>query len=270
MQPLRKRLKAFRASTTRPPLPLPANPRAIDLRGLHKLLVGGLSSICIITAMDLLPICTPAISATRSASATAPRDLYGQFVDEAARRFGIPDTWVRAVMATESGGNARVVSPKGAMGLMQIMPETWADLRDRYSFGADPFDPHDNILAGAAYLREMFDRFGQSGFLAAYNAGPARVQRYLASLKTLPEETLRYVAKIEKALPALSAVDDSTTAIRGPDGQNASLFADVSAAPSPPAVAPSANVASGVVAASGFALAPQSAGLFVALEAAGR
>jgi soluble lytic murein transglycosylase-like protein len=67
----------------------------------------------------------------------------------------IPASWIRAVLQAESGGAARALSPKGAMGLMQIMPETWATLRLRYGLGADPFDPHDNILAGAAYLREL-------------------------------------------------------------------------------------------------------------------
>ena len=66
----------------------------------------------------------------------------------------------------------RAISPKGAMGLMQLMPETWAALRARYGLGRDAFDPHDNILAGAAFLREMHDRYGSPGFLAAYNAGP--------------------------------------------------------------------------------------------------
>ena len=77
-------------------------------------------------------------------------------------------------MRAESFGDVRAMSPKGAMGLMQIMPETWAALRSRYGLGADPYDAHDNIMAGAAYLRELHDRYGTPGFLAAYNAGPAR------------------------------------------------------------------------------------------------
>ena len=80
-------------------------------------------------------------------------------------------------MQAESGGEMRAVSPKGAMGLMQIMPDTWAELRSRYGLGADPYDPHDNIMAGTAYLRELHDRFGERGFLAAYNAGPEPLRR---------------------------------------------------------------------------------------------
>jgi len=74
-------------------------------------------------------------------------------------------------MHVESAGKVRARSRKGAMGLMQIMPGTWADLRARYGLGADPYDSHDNILAGTAYIRELYDRYGAPGFLAAYNAG---------------------------------------------------------------------------------------------------
>ena len=82
------------------------------------------------------------------------------------------------------------------MGLMQVMPETYDELRDRYSLGDDPFDPHDNILAGTAYLREMYDIYGSPGFLAAYNAGPWRLDDYLSNNRPLPDETRRYVAMI--------------------------------------------------------------------------
>ena len=80
------------------------------------------------------------------------------------------------------------------MGLMQIMPQTWSGLRLRYGLGANPYDPHDNILAGAAYLRELHDRYGAPGFLAAYNAGPARYDDHLATGRPLPAETRAYVS----------------------------------------------------------------------------
>src|SRR3546814_10072998 len=73
--------------------------------------------------------------------------------------------WIRAVMRVESRGDARAISPKGAIGLMQVMPATWTEMRTRYALGPDPYDPRDNILAGAAYLREMHDRYGSPGFL---------------------------------------------------------------------------------------------------------
>jgi soluble lytic murein transglycosylase-like protein len=118
------------------------------------------------------------------------------FVTEAAQRFRIPETWIRAVMRVESFGDARAVSPKGAIGLMQVMPKTYAELRVRHRLGANPCDPHDNILAGVAYLREMLDRYGAPGFLAAYNAGPARYDEHLIKGQPLPGETQDYVAKL--------------------------------------------------------------------------
>ena len=117
-------------------------------------------------------------------------------IAEASQRFDIPEHWIRAVMHTESTGDERAVSHAGAMGLMQIMPGTWVELRDRHGLGSDPFDPRDNILAGAAYLSELHDRFGAPGFLAAYNAGPGRYSEYLATGRPLPLETRRYVSAL--------------------------------------------------------------------------
>src|SRR5258705_1114954 len=98
------------------------------------------------------------------------------------------------------GGDERAISPKGALGPMQIMPRTWVELSVRYRLGIDPFDPHDNILAGAAYLREMHDRFGSPGFLAAYNAGPERYERHLGTGRSLASETQAYVAALAPVL----------------------------------------------------------------------
>jgi Transglycosylase SLT domain len=121
---------------------------------------------------------------------------FAVFIKEAAQRFSIPESWIRAVMRVESFGDARAVSPKGAIGLMQVMPKTYAELRVRHRLGSDPCDPNDNILAGAAYLREMLDRYGAPGFLAAYNAGPARYDEHLMKGRPLPGETQNYVAKL--------------------------------------------------------------------------
>jgi hypothetical protein len=147
---------------------------------------------------------TSAAPATEMLSgAIQTSDPFAAFVLEASQLFGIPASWIRAVMRLESAGDVLSVSPKGAMGLMQIMPETWADLRIRYGLGADPLDAHDNILAGAAYLRELHDRYGEPGFLAAYNAGPARYEQHLETGQPLPFETQNYVA----ALPPFVAGD---------------------------------------------------------------
>ena len=104
-------------------------------------------------------------------------------------------------MRVESGGrtemNGRpITSGAGAMGLMQVMPATYDELRRRYSLGGDPYDPHNSILAGTAYIRELYDLYGSPGFLAAYNGGPGRLDDYLTRNRALPEETRRYVAKI--------------------------------------------------------------------------
>lgn len=130
-----------------------------------------------------------------AASAQTMNILYAAEIAEAAQRFDIPATWIRAVMGAESAGDPGAVSSAGAMGLMQIMPGTWADLRVRHHLGRDPYDPRDNILAGAAYLRELRDRYGSPGFLAAYNAGPERYEASLAG-RPLPSETRAYVAAI--------------------------------------------------------------------------
>jgi soluble lytic murein transglycosylase-like protein len=102
-------------------------------------------------------------------------------------------------MRVESAGEVRARSQKGAMGLMQIMPQTWSELRARYDLGADPYDPRDNILAGTAYIRELYQRFGAPGFLAAYNAGPTRYENHLATGRPLPDETQDYVAILAPA-----------------------------------------------------------------------
>jgi cell division septation protein DedD len=130
-----------------------------------------------------------------------PEDPWGPFIREASARFDMPDTWIRSLMRVESGGkeyqNGQLItSNAGAMGLMQVMPGTYDELRDRYNLGDDPFDPHDNIIAGVAYMREMYELYGSPGFLAAYNAGPARLDDYLSNVRPLPDETRHYVAMI--------------------------------------------------------------------------
>jgi soluble lytic murein transglycosylase-like protein len=134
-----------------------------------------------------------ALSATHRAN-DLPVDPFAAFITEASKRFAVPEHWIRAVMRVESAGEARARSPKGAMGLMQVMPQTWSELRARYELGTDPYDPRDNILAGAAYIRELHQRFGALGFLAAYNAGPTRYEDHLATGRSLPDETQNYVA----------------------------------------------------------------------------
>lgn len=129
-----------------------------------------------------------------------PVENWDREVETTSQRFAIPSAWIRAVIKVESGGKPDAVSSAGAMGLMQLMPATWGELRQRYGFGSDPFNPRDNILAGTAYLREMYDRFGYPGLFAAYHAGPGRYESHLRFGKPLPEETQRYVQKLEELL----------------------------------------------------------------------
>ena len=120
---------------------------------------------------------------------------------EASQRFGVPLDWIERVMRAESGGRTHldrrpITSRAGAMGLMQLIPATWTELRARLGLGFDPHDPRDNILAGTFYLRLMYDRFGYPGLFGAYNAGPGRYAAYLASRRPLPEETRTYLATV--------------------------------------------------------------------------
>jgi SLT domain-containing protein len=122
------------------------------------------------------------------------------YVTEAAQRFGLPESWIYAVMRTESAGRIGAVSSAGAMGLMQLMPGTWARQRARFGLGSDPFDPRDNIMAGTSYLREMYDSYGAVGMLAAYNAGPGRYEDWRDRGRPLPAETRAYIARIAPML----------------------------------------------------------------------
>ena len=125
-----------------------------------------------------------------------PTSTLQDMISEASRRFGVPASWIAEVMAVESRGHANALSPKGAIGLMQVMPDTYSDMRARYGLGASPWNPRDNVLAGAAYLRLLYDRYGAPGFLVAYNAGPGRWDDYRLRGRILPPETVAYLARL--------------------------------------------------------------------------
>ncbi len=206
----------------------------------------------------------------RTVVIAAGRAPLAAFITEAAQRFGIPASWIRGVMRAESFGDGRAISPKGAIGLMQIMPETWAALRRRYHLGADPYDAHDNIIAGAAYLRELHDRYGIPGFLAAYNAGPARWEDHLATGRPLPAETRAYLTRLAPIVGRSSADDPVILAAVVQSWTEAALFparpssppSDTPSAKPPQSPQPSTNRP----AQDWTGLAPQSDGLFVALS----
>lgn len=123
-------------------------------------------------------------------------DPWGPYVTQASQRFDIPERWIREVMRQESGGRVSATSRVGAMGLMQVMPGTYRELQARYGLGTDPYHPWDSLMAGTAYLRQMYELYGAPGFLAAYNAGPRRLEDYLWGGRGLPAETRNYVARI--------------------------------------------------------------------------
>jgi soluble lytic murein transglycosylase-like protein len=224
--------------------------------------------------IGLAPACTPgAILPAKAAPIERPTDgdPYAVHVAEAARRFGIPAAWIRAVMKIESLVQRDALSVKGAMGLMQIMPDTWSELRARYALAGDPFDPRDNILAGAAYLRELYERYGSPGFLAAYNAGPRRYEDYRDGRRSLPSETAAYVATL---VPLIEGNDSARLAIRSVSGLSlwikAPLFVardDSRRAAIHPAPSRTATDTTAVAVTRDLsAIAPRSDGLFVALS----
>lgn len=156
---------------------------------------------------------------------SAAADLHAANITEASRRFGIPERWIRAMLRAESAGDVRAVSSAGAMGLMQVMPDTWAELRLRYGLGSNPYDPRDNILAGTAYLRELWDRYGDvAAMLAAYNAGPARYDEHRSTGRPLPNETRAYVTSLAPVLRG-ERPSKSGSAIASPlDWREAAIF----------------------------------------------
>ena len=126
-----------------------------------------------------------------------------ELADAAADKYGLPRLLVRSVMAAESGFQLDAVSPKGAIGLMQLMPATAQDL------GVDPHDPAQNVDAGVRYLRDLLNRYdgGLWRALAAYNAGPGAVDKYHWGPPY--QETINYVSRIDKAFKAGEAAANS-------------------------------------------------------------
>ncbi|MBB6014513.1 hypothetical protein HNR59_003908 [Aquamicrobium lusatiense] len=195
----------------------PATGRCGARRRIILLLLSGLLIPVIVAPPVLAQITVPDRAVTAH-----PHDAH---IAEASQRFSIPAAWVMAVMRAESAGDTRAVSSAGAMGLMQVMPDTWAGLRIRHALGHDPFDPRDNILAGTAYLREMWDRYGNvAAMLAAYNAGPGRYDEYRATARPLPAETRAYVAAMTPILLGQRPTGSGSAVAPPPDWREAAIF----------------------------------------------
>ncbi len=183
--------------------------------------------MCLIAAATLVDSSACAQTASRPQSI----DRFANFVAEASARFTIPARWIRAIIQVESGGDEYSISPRGAMGLMQLMQGTWVELSVRYGLGLDPYDPRDNILAGTAYLKEMHDRFGSAGFLAAYHGGPSRYEHHLATGQPLPPETVAYVAAVTPLLADEQGERAAFRIRRAVPWREAPLFVDRADAP---------------------------------------
>ncbi len=147
--------------------------------------------------MDALSLATACVLCMAQPSVSPNVARWEPIIVDASAKFGIPRAWIEQVMQQESGGRTAlhgvpITSSAGAMGLMQVMPRTYADMRRLYGLGADPYDPRDSIFAGAAYLRAMYERYGYPNLFAAYNAGPKRFDEFLLDRRPLPQATTAY------------------------------------------------------------------------------
>jgi len=198
----------------------------------HRASSGGLTAVrrsallLLLSGLTFAAAETPAVLAQVSSPVgAASAHPHAAHIAEASQRFGIPAAWIVAVMRAESAGDLRAVSSAGAMGLMQVMPETWAELRTRHGLGRDPYDPRDNVLAGTAYLREMWDRYGDvPAMLAAYNAGPARYHEHRSKGRPLPAETRAYVASLVPVLRGERPSKSGSAVARPVDWREAAIF----------------------------------------------
>jgi membrane-bound lytic murein transglycosylase B len=159
-------------------------------------------------------------------------------IAEASGRFHVPANWIRAVMRMESGGRTvlagdmPITSDAGAMGIMQVEPGTYDEMRRQYGLGNDPYDPHDNVMAGAAYLRWLHGKYGYPAMFAAYNDGPGEFDDHLQKGRELPAETRNYVQAIGRSLhdSAMTAPGVQKAQLTRPDGTKVDIdIAKVSA-----------------------------------------
>lgn len=170
-------------------------------------------------------------------------------IKKASKKFGVPATWIREVMQIESGGrtmmsaNLRIMSSENAVGLMQIQPGTYAEMRTQYGLGPDPFNPHDNIFAGAGYLRWLKSKYGYPVMFEAYDDGPGHLEQRITSRSLLPLETQNYVRNVLVALGDRNALPQAVGI--GANGAGASPASNTaSGALAPVAVTPTTQALS--------------------------
>jgi soluble lytic murein transglycosylase-like protein len=171
------------------------------------------------------PVQPSAYDEESSMSAPQLLNRWDATITEASQRFHLPKAWIRAVMAHESGGRTMlgedkpIVSRAGAVGLMQVLPATYVEMAAQYRLGDNPFDARDNVMAGAAYLRWLHQKYGYPAMFAAYNAGPGRLEDHLEHGVRLPAETRAYVGGITRSLNVRMAKNDTDLVkLTRPDG----------------------------------------------------
>jgi Transglycosylase SLT domain len=170
--------------------------------------VARVKTIAVTSPAKALPARAPTpFDVEQRMSAAALITRWDPEVARASKRFHVPQGWIRSVMEAESGGRTMasetepIISNKGAMGLMQLMPETWREWRATLDLGTDPYDPHDNITAATAYLHVLYAKYGYPAMFAAYNDGPGNLEQRMIDGGLLPQETQLYVAKITGVVP---------------------------------------------------------------------
>jgi Transglycosylase SLT domain len=179
---------------------------------------------------------TPGSSAAQAEDALSPAALMARWeplIRQASRKFDVPAEWIRAVMRQESGGRTvladgrPIVSSAGALGIMQVMPGTYSEMAAQYGLGADPFNPHDNIYAGAAYLSWLHHKYGYPAMFAAYNEGPGNIEDHLYRGRPLPAETRGYITAIAHSLKDKTVgAGAAAVALTQPDGVKVTIEAD--------------------------------------------
>ena len=184
----------------------------------------------VITNPEPAPLVSPAYAMEQEMSTRELMARWEPIIKQASRKFDVPADWIRAVMARESGGRTMLtpalpmISSAGAMGLMQVMPATYDEKRAELGLGSNPFDAHDNIFAGTAYLKWLHGKYGYPAMFAAYNDGPGNLEDHLFNGRALPNETRLYVAAIGKSLGAdISGLNN--VSLTKPDGSSVAIDA---------------------------------------------
>jgi len=175
------------------------------------------------------PVVPSAFDEESTMSAAQLLNRWDGMITEASQRFHVPKAWIVAVMRQESGGRtmlgegAPMVSSAGALGLMQLLPATYQEMAAQYKLGGNPFEPRDNIMAGAAYLRWLHHKYGSPAMFAAYNAGPGRLEDHLNGA-SLPAETRAYIVGIAKTLKLqIAPARPSLVSLTQPDGASVKI-----------------------------------------------